>query len=206
MGDFSQSSQEWGSCLEDPTCGQPRFMQTQHTHECVKGKWEDILPYSAETEMIGWFIRHHENTQNWRQKAFSSSLLCLKMLPEYYCGIHSCSTPRAILRHFNRPRRLQYHTKCENGSDNTNCDLKYLYCRHTRALAFLWQQQLCSGFLFASVFSGTKRTSIFGHCLSIPWLIWRKMTARIFGCLDNSRECPLVTHARSTIIDINSCT
>ena len=29
------------------------FMQTQHMHERVKGKWEDILPYSAETEMIG---------------------------------------------------------------------------------------------------------------------------------------------------------
>ena len=34
--DFSQSSQEWGSCREASTCGQPRFMHTQHTHERVK--------------------------------------------------------------------------------------------------------------------------------------------------------------------------
>ena len=71
----------------------PYPAETKHTDELVKGNWKDIFLYSAcckhnkregkvkgngkdiclysrEAKMIGWFTRHHENTQNWRQKAF----------------------------------------------------------------------------------------------------------------------------------------
>ena len=110
-----------------------------------------------------WMI--HQTSRK-HEKLEAKGFFLFFILPENAAGIfwHSqlfhFSAPSAILWHFYRLRTLQYQTKCENGSDNTNCDLKYLHCRHTRAQAFLWQQQVCSGFLFALVFSGTKQTSI----------------------------------------------
>ena len=140
----------------------PYSAETKHTNiiELVKGNWKDIFLYSAcckhnkregkvkgngkdiclysrEAKMIGWFTRHHENTQNWRQKG----IFCFFVWKccQNNCGTHSCFTFQRwvqfcgtliVRKHYNTPY-------CEN------------------CLAFLVQKQVGFGFLFALVFFGT---------------------------------------------------
>ena len=86
------------------------LMQTQHTQRKVKGNGKDIFPYSGEAKMIGWFTRHHENMQNWRQKGIFYFFVwkCC----QNNCGTHSCFTFQRwvqfcgtliVRKHYNTP-------------------------------------------------------------------------------------------------------